>query len=219
VSEPSNPDSQAPGAQRWSLRSAVARALAVRREEGLRQLWFKILGETVYRRLLLVALDPHDAVNTESDLDLEFRFLSAADADDYARLRPGISADSVRAQLERARCFGAWTGGKLVSTRWVAHGSADIEYLGRTLTLGPGEVWISDTYTDPAARGHDVSPAAGAALARALGDEGIQRQLGGVHPENPLGLRAFEQAGYRRVGTIGYLRIGRHRRDFVRRVS
>jgi hypothetical protein len=219
VSEPSRPESLAPGARRWSLRSAAARALAVGRHEGLRQLWFKILGETVYRRLLLVELKPRDAVAAQSDLALEFRFLAPADAEDYARLRPGVRAETVRSRLERERCFGAWHAGTLVSTRWIASGTAEIDYLGRELRLEPGVVWISDTYTDPRVRGHDVSPAAGAALSRALAAEGVERQLGGVHPENALGRRAFEQAGYRRVGTIGYIRLGRRRRDFVHRLS
>jgi GNAT superfamily N-acetyltransferase len=189
----------------------------VLREEGPRALWFKLLGETVYRRLRLVQLRPEEAVRVDSDLALGLRFLEQADADDYARLRPGVAATAVRQRLEHEQCFGAWHDGRLVSARWVASGSAEIEYLGRVLALAEGEVWISDTFTDPAYRGHDVSPAAGAALARALAAEGVVRQLGGVLPENPLGVRAYEQAGYRRVGTVGYLRIGPWRRDFVRR--
>jgi hypothetical protein len=106
----------------------------------------------------------------------------------------------------------------LVSTRWVTANSVWVDYLGRWLPLAPGEVWISDTFTDPEHRGQDVSPAAGAALARALVGEGVRAQLAGVLPENPLGVRAYGQAGYLTVCTIGYIRIGR-RRDFVRRRS
>jgi GNAT superfamily N-acetyltransferase len=176
-------------------------------ETGLAQRRYRYPAATI------VALDG----NLPRVRALGFRFLEKADADDYARLRPGVAATAVRHRLEHERCFGAWHDGRLVSARWVASGSADIEYLGRVLALAECEVWISDTFTDPAYRGHDVSPAAGAALARALAAEGVVRQLGGVLPENPLGVRAYEQAGYRRVGTVGYLRIGPWRRDFVRR--
>jgi GNAT superfamily N-acetyltransferase len=189
----------------------------VLREDGVRALWFKILGETVYRRLRLVALRPEDATGVESDLALDFRFLEPSDGEDYAQFRPGVSAATVRERLERERCFGAWRDGRLASTRWVTSGSVEIEYLGMRLALADEETWISDTFTDPEHRGRDVSPAAGAALARALAAEGITNQFAGVLPENPLGVRAYEQAGYRRVGTIGYVRLGRRRWDFMRR--
>jgi GNAT superfamily N-acetyltransferase len=216
VCELSSADSIAPGSERWSPRRALARALSVLRDEGLRSLWFKVLGETLYRRLRLVELRPEDAVQTAS-LSLEFGFLEPSDAADYLRLRPGGDVATIRQRLARERCFGAWHQGTLVSTRWVTAGSVYVDYLGRTVALRPGEVWISDTFTDPAYRGRDVSPAAGAALARWLVEEGVHAQLAGVLPENPLGVRAYEQAGYRPVGTIGYIRIVRWRREFVRR--
>ncbi len=37
-------------ADRWTWPQILKRAAEVRREEGLKSLWFKILGETVYRR-------------------------------------------------------------------------------------------------------------------------------------------------------------------------
>ena len=212
---PSAPTS--PDAKRWTVRSSTRRAAEVLRTEGARALWFKVLGETVFRRLILVELRPNEAPAVSSGLELELRFLEPGDAEAYARLRPGAALDGVRRRLEQDRCFGAWHAGELVSTRWVVRGRAEIEYLGRTLDLPPHTVWIADTYTGEPWRGQDVSPAAGAALAHALAAEGVERQLGGVHPENKLGIRAYEQAGYRRVGTIGYVRLGRWRRDYVRR--
>jgi hypothetical protein len=38
----------------WTAVRVWHRAKQVLREEGLKSLWFKILGETVYRRLLLL---------------------------------------------------------------------------------------------------------------------------------------------------------------------
>src|SRR5207302_3972274 len=49
--------SVAPGAQRWTFATALVRAVQVAREEGVRSLWFKALGETIYRRLAIVVLD------------------------------------------------------------------------------------------------------------------------------------------------------------------
>jgi RimJ/RimL family protein N-acetyltransferase len=208
-----------PGARRWSPRSVLACALTVLREEGLRALWFRVLGETVYRRLRLVELRPEEAAQVESELALDFGFIQPAHAEDYARLQPGATAVSVRERLEHERCFGAWHNGRLISTRWIATGTTNVEYLGRMLALAPREAWISETFTHAAYRGHAVSGAAGAALARALAGEGIRVQLAGVFPENQLGLRAFEKAGYRPVGTIGYVRVGPWRRDFLRRTQ
>src|SRR5262249_30063850 len=42
----------------WTARRAFGRARAVLREEGVRDLWFRALSDTVYRRMLLL----HDTV-------------------------------------------------------------------------------------------------------------------------------------------------------------
>jgi RimJ/RimL family protein N-acetyltransferase len=136
---------------------------------------------------------------------LEYGFLSATDD------------ENARARLERGdRCFVAWADGAIVSSRWIAEGRAFVEYLDMWLDLQPGEVFLSETFTVPAMRGHGVSGAAGTRLAQALADEGYRRILAGVLMENHAGKRAYEKAGYEPVGRIGYAGLGRWRRHFRR---
>jgi GNAT superfamily N-acetyltransferase len=184
-------------------------------------LWFKVLGETVYRRLIIVELPlaPPPAVRAASR-ELTFGFLEPRQVDAYLALRPDQSAAAVAARLRRGdRCFVAREGDRIVSARWTAAGTAWVEYLGRRWLLEPGDVYLYETYTHPDVRGDAVSSAAGTRLARALAAEGWNRIVGGVVPENRPALRTASKTGYQRTGTMGYVRLGPWRRDFVRRSS
>jgi RimJ/RimL family protein N-acetyltransferase len=93
---------------------------------------------------------------------------------------------------------------------------ARIEFLRRELPLPAGDVYLYETFTRPAERGLGISGAAGTRLAHDLAAEGLRRIVAAVLPENPAGVRAYEKAGYRRRGTIGYVRLGPVRREFLR---
>jgi RimJ/RimL family protein N-acetyltransferase len=178
------------------------------REAGVRGVWFGALAWTkLYRRLELVglSLEPPPAM-LETPLELDYGFL--AETDD----------EEARARLEYGdRCFVAWEDGVVVSSRWIAAGRAFVEYLDGWLDLEPGEVFLSETLTVPALRGRGVSGAAGTRLGHALAGEGCRRILAGVLMENHAGRRAYEKAGYRRVGRIGYVGLGPWRKSFRRR--
>jgi GNAT superfamily N-acetyltransferase len=175
------------------------------REAGPRGVWFGALAwARLYRRLELVelSLDSPPALR-ETPLTLEYGFLAETDDED------------ARARLERGdRCFVAREAGLIVSSRWIAERRAFVQYLDSWLDLEPGEVFLSETYTAPALRGRGVSGAAGTRLAHALADEGCRRILAGVLMENHPGKRAYEKAGYQRVGSIGYVGLGLWRRAF-----
>ncbi|MEO8349716.1 MAG: GNAT family N-acetyltransferase [Acidobacteriota bacterium] len=192
----------------------MVRALEVLHAEGLRIAVMKILGEAVYRRLDVVELrlTPPIVVVPEPGFDL--RFVTLDDAAAYAELHP-VGADEVVPRLERGhRCFGAWQDGRLVATRWFSIGAAPIEYLGRTVPLESGELYLYELYTAPDVRGHSVTRAAGTGAVAALAAEGVHRIVGAVLPENRSVRRAFEKGGWRVVGRIGFVRLGRWRRDF-----
>jgi len=180
---------------------------AVWREAGWRGVWFGALARArLYRRLELVELSlvPPPPL-LETPLTLDFGFLAESEDDD------------ARARLERGdRCFVAREAGAIVSSRWIAEQRAYVAYLDAWLDLEPDEVYLSETYTDPARRGHGVSGAAGTRLAAALATEGRRAIVAGVLQENPAGVRAYEKAGYRPIGRIGYVKLGPWRRDFRR---
>ena len=171
----------------------------------IRRLWFGGLARArLYRRLELVELSlrpPPALLNT--DLDLRFGFLGEVD-----------DAPTQERMARGDRCFAAWAGERVVSSRWIVEERAYVEYLDRWIDLGPGEVYLSETFTDPSHRGHGVSGAAGTRLAAALAEEGKRAIVAGVLRENHAGVRAYEKAGYRRIGRIGYVGLGRWRRAF-----
>lgn len=196
----------------------LRRAVDVYHDEGIRGMWFGCLARIGYRRLELVELDlrPPPPL-ADVPFPLEFGFLEQSEAADYAALGAGVDAEETRRRLERGeRCFVARAGGRIVSGRWLASGQVFVSYLDRRLALEPDEVYVYETYTDPAQRGHAVSAAAGTRLAHLLAEEDARRIVAAALPENTPGRRAYEKAGYHPVGTIGYVKLGPWRRDFLR---
>ena len=193
-----------------------SRAAEVLRQNGPRQLWFRALGELGYRRQLVTELVlPAAGADVREPPEAEARFLGDADLDAYATLHGAF--DEARERFARGdRCFGIWLDGTLVSTRWLATGTARLGYLGREVPLAPGDVYIYETYTEPGHRGRGISAIAGAIVPATLAAEGARRMVGVLEPENTRGIRANEKAGYRIVGKIGYVRMGPWRRDFGR---
>jgi hypothetical protein len=197
----------------------LRRAAEVYRQAGIRGLWFGALARICYRRLDLVelSLTPPPAI-AESPFPLDFGFLDESDVAAYAELGAGVTVEEALLRLKRGeRCFVVRADGSIVSGRWVAARRAFVSYLDRWLELGPDEVYVYETYTRSAERGHAVSAAGGTRLARVLAGEGVRRVVAAVLPENGPGQRAYRKASYRRVGTIGYVKLGPWRRHFLRR--
>ena len=210
-------ESTAPGARRWTPAAALARAFEVLRTEGPRSLVLRALGETVYRRLLIFELElgalpapPPAAPN------LSFGWLDESRLAEYERLRPGHAHEADARLRGGHRCFGTWLEGELVAARWIATGSPRVEYLDLTLPLEDGAVYHYDSFTSPGHRRRGLSAVSQARLAEALRNEGRRRIVRAVLPENRAAVRDAEKAGFRRAGTIGFVRIGPWRRDFRR---
>jgi GNAT superfamily N-acetyltransferase len=200
----------------WTARTALVRAAEVLRREGLRSLWFKVLGETVYRRLRLYELPlTEESPPLATPPELEFRFLDESDLEAYAAFRPDRDLEEARARLRRGdRCFAALEGGSIVAARWLATGEAEIEYLACTVRVREGSVYRYDSFTDPRYRGRGVIGVTGARLAPELWASGVRRIVGAAMPENRAGVRVFEKEGFRPFAKLGYVRIGRRRWDF-----
>ena len=183
-------------------------------EEGLRRLVFKILGETVFRRLHLFErpLVPLPSLRGPG-IELEYGFLSEADVGKLESLGWDLRPEEAVARLRRGeRCFVAFHGERVVSARWLATGTAFIEYLAGEARLGDGEVYLYEAYTAPEYRKLGVYGAASTRLARLLAAEGRVRTVAAVPPDDPAAVRACEAAGYSRAGTVGYVALGPWRR-------
>ena len=206
----------APGAQRWTAGSAARRAVAVARVEGLRSMWTRTLGETVYRRLILLER-PLDTEPVIRDAQVELDFGFANDVEELARIRSWPGAAEIRRRLDGGeRCYGARRDGRLVASRWVATWSVRIPYLDRTLDLADGDVFVYEAYTAPDYRRLGIARAVESRLALLLRAEGHRRILRTVLPENAAGVGMHTSLGNRPIGTIGYFGLGPWRHDFLR---
>jgi SAM-dependent methyltransferase len=197
-------------------RSAMARAVTIARDEGLRSLWFKILGETAYRRLLVMER-PLDKPLAEVPLRVPaiIKPLRGSDVGDYVAFRPDTDPAEVRRRLAAGHlCFVARCQGRIVHACWAATGLAWVDYLAREVRLAPDEVYHYDSFTVPELRGRNLSPARVTVAARHFRAAGYRRLVALVLPESGQARRPLEKAGYCVVGRIGYIRLGRWRWDF-----
>jgi len=198
--------------------SARVRLAAAFRESGPRGVWFRLLSALGYRRLIITR---HDLRAPQQDLTLpfaaEYCFLTDADIAEYATLRPGAER-LARARFARGdRCFAVRTDDGLVYAIWFATEALYLEYLGRWLNLGPGEVGVYDAYVRPDVRGQGIARPSHRELRKKLIEAGYTATIAAAFPENPAGVRLQEGGAYLPVGTLRSLRIGRLGIDFGRR--
>jgi GNAT superfamily N-acetyltransferase len=193
------------------------RAWEVLREEGLRSLWFHILGETVYRRVVLLERPLGEPIpEAAAATAVEISLLKAGEAEEYAAFHPGLEAAEVRERLARGgRCFLSRHQGSIVNACWTAEGPVWIDYLGCGMELARDEVYVYNNYTDPRFRGRNISAVRAAVMLRHFRELGYRRMIAVVVPENKAAFRSPDKAGYRPIGAIGCIRIGPWRKAWM----
>ena len=203
---------------RQTLRSTLHRAAKVLRSEGVRSLGFRILGDTVYRRMILVERHLHEpVVEAQAGIPVTVTVLHENELDEYLAFRPTAVAAEIRSRLEKGyKCFVARQDKEIASACWAAIGSARIDYLGCEIRLADDEAYIFESYTAPRFRNINVAAARGNEMVRHFRDRGYSRFIGALMPENKAAFRPAEKVGYRRFGVIGYVKVGPWRRFFCR---
>jgi ribosomal protein S18 acetylase RimI-like enzyme len=202
----------------WTLKQVLKRAVQVLQTEGIASLWFRVLGETVYRRMVLMERLLAEPVSPVTPgLPVTIGLLDKTEVDAYCGFRPGADPLDVRRRLEAGQwCFVARLEGRIVQAGWAVARRARIDYLDSEIDLAPDEVYIYGSYTAPDSRGRNLAPAQRTEAVRFFRDAGYRRLVAVVFPENRAGFRPLEKIGCRRFGVIGYVRIGPWRRDFCR---
>lgn len=200
------------------LRLVLERAGEVLRQEGLRSLWFKILGDTVYRRLLLLERPLHEPIGeVTAGIPVEISLLQKSEITEYVEFRQEVKDTKVEAQLEAGDwCFVVRHQGQMICARWATVQRVWSDYLSCELRLAEGEVYSYDLFTKPEFRGHAVSPAASAEMLRYFCAAGYRRMVVTISPENRPSLRSVTKTGYRPYGVMGYVKIGPWKRYFYR---
>lgn len=203
---------------RWTVRTGLERAVEVVREAGIRSLGFKVLGETIYRRAVLFERPLCEPIApVKAGLPVTIGLLKPSEVEEYCRFRPYAHPSEVRRRLEAGQwCFAARHQGRLVHIAWAAGERAWIDYLKREIRLAPDEVYIYESFTATAFRDQSLAPAWEPWMLRFLKDRGYRRVVVVIGPEHSPAFRPVETAGYRRLGVMGYVRVGPWRYDFCR---
>lgn len=89
------------------------------------------------------------------------------------------------------RCFASFHGKRPVHIRWVARRPVRVTELGLMLCPRPDEIYVYDTFTDPAYRGQHASSTARALMDRVMIAQGVCRGYAYVRADNQRSLRAL----------------------------
>lgn len=185
--------SSVPTTQFWTPSRIWHRAREVVVQEGWKSLWFKVLGETIYRRAWVIERN-FERMDLSHRLPpaVEVREFAEGALDSYLELHPEADRDTITERLRAGeRCFlGLWHG-RPVHSMWLAPRRAYISYLQRTAELAPDEIYRGEVFTAPEARSQGIATAAVEEIARRLNAEGYRRSVGIVMPENRLGHLAY----------------------------
>jgi hypothetical protein len=196
--------------------NVARRAAGILRLEGPRALWFRILGETVYRRMILFERRLDDPIVAASPaVPVEISQLQPGEVDEYTAFRPGTAAAEIRSRLERGhQCFVARRQGVLANAIWAAAGTAYIRYLDCEIRIAPDEAYMYDSYTAPSFRRLNINAARAEVMERHFRERAFFRFWALAMPENLAGIGATVGAGYHHAGIIGRIKIGPWRHDY-----
>jgi GNAT superfamily N-acetyltransferase len=202
----------------WTCQRVRKRAVEVLRTEGLAGLWFKVLGETVYRRVVMVERCLDDPpIRVDPTLPITIDLLRETDVEEYVRFRPMANPAEVHRRLaDGQRCFVARYEGRLVHGSWVATQRAWIEYLAIEIQLAVDEAYSYESFTAADVRGHGIAEVRSKHMQRVLRDAGCSRLVAVIVPENRAAVRAGHKAGFHPFGVMGYIKIGPWRKVFCR---
>lgn len=195
----------------------VSRIVREFQEKGIRKTSSRILWDIkVYRRVLLMerSLDePYPEV--VPGVPVVFDRLKETEVDEYIRFYPEAKPAVIRARLDRGdQCFVARHAGQIVNAGWAYTSGASVYEWIREIKLAPSEVFLSEAFTLPHFRNQKIQQARHSWMLRILRDAGFRRVIGQVRLDNSAQIRALERVGYHSFAVMGYVKLGRWRRDF-----
>jgi len=200
------------------IKAVFARSWEILQAEGLRSLWFKFLGETLYRRMDVIEKQVAPVPTGPGFAEgLEISLMVPAEVDEFLEFRAYISRDTAFERLKRGQlCFLVRENGQIIHNTWVATGRLRIDYLNCEILVDSNTLYVFEAYTGPEYRGRSISSMRSFAMEKYCSGHGYTRLLAAVLPENRSVYRSLQKAGYAIVGRIGYRGFGRSRRHFCR---
>jgi GNAT superfamily N-acetyltransferase len=198
----------------------LKRTFEVLHDEGAKSLWFKMLGEIVYRRLILVERPLDETLpQIAIPLPLTISLLSETEVKEYADYRPDVNIIEIKNRLKSGHlCFVVRLKGGIVNTGWAATNRVSIDYLSREFQLKDGDVYVYDVFTMPEHRGNSLSIFRMTHMLRYFRDLGYKRFVGTILIENKPAVRNALKADYHASGIIGHVKIFSLKWNFQREI-
>lgn len=191
--------------QPWTMRTIAQRAGEVLREEGVKALAFRVLGEIGYRRAVLFQLDlaSHRWKRAALPENVRFEVLSEDKVQDLLGLVPHCDETEARRRIAEGHiCVLGYVDGAPVYSGWFA--------------VGPATAYTYEVYVCPSSRRMGPAKVAMDFRLRLLRKRGIQKCISIVVPENRAGLTHTLACGYQPIGRAYCLRLGGLKRCWLR---
>jgi len=190
--------------------NALQRAAASLRHEGVGTFAFKLASELGYRRILLLErLLDEPIADPAPALPVEFAMLGEHEIDNYLALRPDADPAQVADQLATGgTCATLRHEGRIVSACWSAAPPYWSRYLERSMPVEPGDVYLTDAWTDARYRGRALAHALCLHQLHRFRASGFRRAVRGTIPENSSALRVHAKSGFRPIAMLVRIRIG-----------
>jgi GNAT superfamily N-acetyltransferase len=192
----------------------MRRVVEIWGDGGPRVLFWKILGETVFRRMCYFERSLSDPIPPPSPMPgVTIEELPAERWYELRQLLPETGQEEIAGRLQRGhRCFIASADNRIVHMRWVAFGKSWSQELGAEVSLDPSAAFPHKSFTIPEMRRCGLAAEVSKFCLHTLRQAGYQRMVAVVDAENEAGLRAVENAGYHPAGWLAVLRLGPWRR-------
>ena len=196
----------------WTPRSILSRAREVVREEGVRSLLFRVLGELGYRRVALLEreLPVPQAEARPLSPGVRFDVLRPDAIEPLLTISAFCDEPEARRRLAAGHiCMLGYVEDRPVYCAWLALAGqpVSIDFLRLQAEPGPGYAYSYELYVDPAFRGAGIAKAALAERIRLLRELGLDRLVSVVVPENRAGMGHSLASGLRPIGRIRCLRL------------
>jgi len=193
----------------------VKRAITVARGESLlacaRRIVKRVLRRPTFRRCYVLVLNVSGGVSpARAKIPITCGVLNPAELESLANVDHfQKSLRMYRSRLAEGQiCFVAKHKGRIVAATWIETGFAhSTGSLGRGFPLRADEAYGHSSFTVPEHRGNRIMPELNAFALKWLAHLGFHRLVILVDRRNEAALNADRRAGFRRVGSVGYLEM------------
>jgi len=201
-----------------SIIPILRRSVAILREEGFLVLWSRFLGETIYRKMLLMEhLLEEPLCACHAQFPFSSRWLRPDEAERYASFHQELTEEEVRRRLSAGdRCFIGEMDGRIVHGFWLGTSNARINFLNLDLPLKSGELYLYQSFTPPEMRGRSFATATRASALEIVRREGFRRILCCIQLDRAIAYPPPLRTGFTPSALISSVRFGPRRWVFHR---